>query len=303
MSSTTNIICCTPKHLSNGQAIRASLSAHSINPANRPPVERMVQAGIEHVTAERIAVLTTKWWHSGGVNLTVGFRDNVSKKQADKILAYANKWGSKCNVQFTLIPIGWQKAQVRIGFTPGDGYWSYLGVDILQIPSSEITMNLEGFGDESTPDSEFDRVVCHEFGHTLGCPHEHMRAEIVANIDPTKAENYFFQTQNWTAQEVEQQVLKALDQQSIMGTPHADITSIMCYQLPGVIMKDGKPVPGGSQINDLDFSFMASIYPKVVTPVQPPVTPPVQPPSAGKWSITLPAGTVVTGTGTKPVIV
>jgi hypothetical protein len=38
----------------------------------------------------------------------------------------------------------------------------------------------------------------------------------------------------------------------------------MCYQIPGAITKDGKPIPGGSDINRKDFAFAASIYPKKV---------------------------------------
>jgi hypothetical protein len=47
-------------------------------------------------------------------------------------------------------------------------------------------MNLEGFT-MKTPDSEFHRVVRHETGHTLGFPHEHMRAELVKRIDSCRA--------------------------------------------------------------------------------------------------------------------
>ena len=45
-----------------------------------------------------------------------------------------------------------------------------------------------------------------------------------------------------------QQVLTALDEKTLMATP-PDQTSIMCYQLPGVITKDGKPITGGTDIN------------------------------------------------------
>jgi hypothetical protein len=38
----------------------------------------------------------------------------------------------------------------------------------------------------------------------------------------------------------------------------------MCYQIPGSITKDGKPIPGGKDINPTDFAFAASIYPKRV---------------------------------------
>ena len=79
-------------------------------------------------------------------------------------------------------------------------------------------MNLQGF-DMDTPDSEFYRVVRHETGHTLGFPHEHMRRDIVARIDPARAEQYFGVTQGWSPRMVIEQVLTPLDEASIFGTP------------------------------------------------------------------------------------
>ena len=38
----------------------------------------------------------------------------------------------------------------------------------------------------------------------------------------------------------------------------------MCYQIPGTITKDGKPIVGGLAIDKEDFEFMATIYPKTV---------------------------------------
>ena len=68
------------------------------------------------------------------------------------------------------------RAQVRIARTREDGYWSYLGTDILSIDASQQTMNLDSFS-MNTPDSEFYRVVRHETGHTLGFPHEHTQPD------------------------------------------------------------------------------------------------------------------------------
>jgi hypothetical protein len=45
-----------------------------------------------------------------------------------------------------------------------------------------------------------------------------------------------------------------------MGTP-ADQDSIMCYQLPGSITKDGQPIKGGTDIDKTDFAFCGKIYP------------------------------------------
>jgi hypothetical protein len=121
-------------------------------------------------------------------------------------------------------------------------------------------MNLQGFT-MSTPESEYKRVIRHETGHTLGFPHEHMRKALVARIDPQRAYEYFLRTQGWDKQTVDQQVLTPLDERSLMSTP-ADQTSIMCYQLPGSITRDGKPIIGGIDINQTDSAFAGQIYPK-----------------------------------------
>jgi hypothetical protein len=143
------------------------------------------------------------------------------------------------------------------------GYWSWVGTEILEIPNDEPTMNLEGFT-MRVSDAEFRRVVRHEAGHTLGFDHEHMRGALVKKIDRQKAFAFFDRTQGWTQKEVEAQVLTPLSQRSIMGTAEADPLSIMCYQIPGAITKDGKPIVGGKDINPTDFAFAASVYPKKV---------------------------------------
>ena len=122
-------------------------------------------------------------------------------------------------------------------------------------------MNLQQFT-MNTPESEYQRVVRHETGHTLGFPHEHMRKALVARIDPQKAYKWFLQTYGWDKATVDAQVLTPLSEASLMSTP-PDQTSIMCYQLPGVITKDGKPIIGGLDVNPTDYGFAGKIYPKV----------------------------------------
>lgn len=140
--------------------------------------------------------------------------------------------------------------------------YSYLGTDILLIPQNRQTMNLQGFT-MSVSESEFRRVVRHETGHTLGFPHEHMRKALIARVDPQKAYEYFWRTQGWSKEMVDQQVLTPLEDFSIIGT-EPDQDSIMCYQLPGEITYDGKPIIGGTDINATDYKFAGTIYPKVL---------------------------------------
>jgi hypothetical protein len=161
-----------------------------------------------------------------------------------------NAWTKTSGISFVLTNgIG----EVRISRGAG-GYWSYLGTDILHVSKDRQTMNLEGFT-MHTNESKYRQVVRHETGHTLGCPHEHMRKDLVARIDPEKAYKWFWEKYGWDKDTVDDQVLKPLDEESLMGTP-ADQTSIMCYQLPGIITTDGQPILGGNDINEIDYEFI-----------------------------------------------
>lgn len=252
---------CTPKRLPRGAWVAAARTAVQINPVNHAPVERLaaIVPGFAP-TPERIALVTSKYWGPNGVRLTVGFMDNPPADLRKRILSHMNAWAKSANVKFTETTTSPQVRIAREGGANG-GYWSYLGTDILHIAADEQTMNLEEFS-MSMPESEFHRVVRHETGHTLGFPHEHMRKQLVAKIDPAKAIAFFKKTQGWTEAEVRAQVLTPLEQSSILGTPKPDPKSIMCYQIPGEITKDGKPIIGGVDIDASDYAFAASIYRK-----------------------------------------
>ena len=92
------------------------------------------------------------------------------------------------------------------------------------------------------------------------------RKEIVGRIIPDKAIAYFGRTQGWSPAEVRQQVLTPIEESTIRGTAHADPNSIMCYQIPGSLTKDGNPIIGGRDIDAQDYSFAALIYPTTKKP-------------------------------------
>ena len=252
---------CTPRVLPREKWQAAARTATEINPVNHPPVERLVRAmpGF-HPTAAHIAVLTTKYWHTGGVKLGVKFLDGESTALKKRILEHMNAWAKTSNVKFTLSNTDAKVRIARIDSGEQSGYWSYLGTDILHIPAGQPTLNLQAFTMD-TPESEYHRVVRHETGHTMGFPHEHMRRALVELIDPQKAIAFFGRTQGWSEEEVRQQVLTPIEESQLLGTA-VDEHSIMCYQIPGAITRSGKPIIGGTDIDKQDYTFAGKIYPK-----------------------------------------
>jgi hypothetical protein len=241
-----------PKRL----AVKAARNAVTINPVNAP-MQPLNALGISTPSDPlSMAVLTGKYWGPSPRTLSVSFMESTPSDLRARIVSHLNAWTRTGCITFAQTQ---GTGQVRISRGSG-GYWSYLGTDVLLIPQNRPTMNLQSFT-MGTAESEFKRVIRHEAGHTLGAPHEHMRKELVARIDRQKAYDYFRRTQGWSQQQVDQQVLTPLEDRTIFGTP-SDQTSIMCYQLPGAITKDGRPIVGGLDINATDYDFIGRIYPR-----------------------------------------
>src|SRR5712672_3081054 len=131
-------IVCTPKMLPSDKWMDAARIARTINPINHAPVERLALVEKDFVIQpQHIAVVTTKYWGAGGVNLTVGFLDNPPANLRKRILEHMNAWAKTANVKFVASN---SDPKVRIARVK-DGYWSYVGTDILTIPPDGPTMN------------------------------------------------------------------------------------------------------------------------------------------------------------------
>jgi len=256
------LICCRLKRLPKNMLVQAAQTATRINPVNHPRMDRLTMPGFRP-SPQRIAALTTLYWGAAGVKLTVGFLDNAPSDLRKRILLHMNAWNRDANIQLVASNTDPQVRISRVGGKDG-GYWSYVGAEIAHIPKDEATMNLEEFTME-TLESEFHRVVRHETGHTLGFPHEHMRRALVEKIDRKKAIAYFKRMDGWDEQETIDQVLTPIEEAVIRGTI-ADPKSIMCYQIPGEITKNGKPIPGGLEIDETDYRFAGQLYPKAAAP-------------------------------------
>ena len=237
---------------------KAAEMAARINPTNAPLWELLGAGDGGPDRPLWLTLTTSKYWGPKPKTLSVSFMEPAPADLRARIVSHLNAWSQSCGISFAQTS---GTGDVRISRGSG-GYWSYLGTDIRLIPSNRQTMNLQGFT-MNTQESEYLRVIRHEAGHTLGFPHEHMRKALVERIDPQKAYAYFLRTQGWSKEMVDRQVLTPLDARSIIGT-EPDQDSIMCYQLPGEITKDGQPIRGGTDINQSDAAFAGLIYPKAL---------------------------------------
>jgi len=154
-----------------------------------------------------------------------------------------------------------EDAEIRIGFLRGDGAWSYVGRYVLNIGTSERTMN---FGWDLTRPGEIDTAV-HEIGHTLGFPHEHQNpnAGIVWNEEAVYAA-LAAPPNSWSREQTFYNIIRKIDPDEVQGSQW-DPDSIMHYPFEAGLIdrpeqyRDGlEPAPG---LSERDQQWVRNFYP------------------------------------------
>jgi len=206
-----------------------------------------------------LALPVLKMWENGRT-LRCRFLDGSAqqKRQAE---AKAHLWEQYANITFQFVRSG--DAEIRISFQADPGSWSAVGTDALverYFPRYQPTMNF-GWLKDDTDDTEYERVVVHEFGHALGCIHEHQSPK--AHLKWNKSEVYrvFSGPPNyWSRQEIDQNILlRYADRQ--MNSTQFDGDSIMLYHFPGQLFTDGRGTKTNTHLSQRDKAFIKQMYP------------------------------------------
>lgn len=194
-------------------------------------------------------------WETGRT-LGVGFLDGT-QWQHDVVRTHAVAWSDYANI---LQDFDSPTPQIRIRFEPGQGSKSRVGTDALVGDPTATTMNL-GWIDRSKPDDELRGVVLHEFGHALGCIHEHQSpdAGIPWNLEAVFA--YYSGDPNyWTPEETQFNLIDTYDR-SYTKFSAFDARSIMVYPIPVEHTIGGFHVDPTYDLSDGDKAFIGRIYP------------------------------------------
>ena len=212
------------------------------------------------IHATRMALINLKKWDNG-YKLRCRFLDG-SATQKKKVEEKAHIWEQYANLKvvFGNDP----HSEVRISFVADPGSWSAVGKDCLvtkYFPKDQPTMNY-GWLDDNTDDTEYERVVVHEFGHAIGCIHEHQSPKEKLNWDTAAVYKAFSgPPNNWSKADIDSNILQKYSPKGISATIF-DKDSIMLYQFDASLFTYHKPTPLNTKLSKKDEAMIGKMYPK-----------------------------------------
>jgi serralysin len=248
-SADSEIRICTERNLTGEKSLAAAIKENPNNAGGFAGASPMALSD----AAPAMAVVITKLWKPGRT-LNISFIGKIDQTIVNKIKFYAAKWLEHANLKFRWVS---KNGHIRISCKPG-GSWSYIGTDALTIPQSQATMNY-GWLTPTTSDTEYSRVVVHEFGHALGAIHEHQHP--TAGIPWDKPAVYaYYARQGWDQAQVDNNLFAKYAASQMNSTAY-DKLSIMHYAVPNELTIGDYEVGWNTQLSANDKVLAKRVYP------------------------------------------
>lgn len=203
------------------------------------------------------ALLKSKKWNNGQI-IKIKFLNGTPFLQS-KVKQFAEEWLKYANLKFQYVDSN-QNADIRINFDNSGGSWSYLGTDCNRISPNQPSMNF-GWFTNFTSDTEFSRVIIHEFGHALGLIHEHQSPASNIQWNKSKVYEYYGGAPNyWNQDEVDNNIFYKYSS-TVTNYSAFDSKSIMLYSFPSSFTLNGWSSGWNTVLSQTDKNFIAKEYP------------------------------------------
>jgi len=180
------------------------------------------------------------------------------QQQKEIVKDMADIWSGTANIRFNFIDNG--LARIRISFSDDLNSWSKIGTACLGVHDQIVpTMNLGCFKDGMSME-EIRGTILHEFGHVLGCIHEHQHPNAAIPWDKRAIIRAFLTIPGWDEDKIRQNILNSFPQQSISNSDY-DPSSIMHYYLPDYFTNPPRIFTMNNELSQQDKDFIGCCYP------------------------------------------
>lgn len=187
----------------------------------------------------------------------------ITTKVKTAVKKYVKLWEDHCSIRFQFVDE--RPADIRVGFGE-DGHWSFVGTESTPRPVDERTMNLE-FND-ATLEKTLRGTTLHEFGHALGCIHEHQSPASPIQWNEAVVIDEVTKSQGWTKAMVYNNVLKTNTAPATAAKykyTTFDHHSIMLYSFPAFWTLNNIGTNANDDLSQYDKYLIAEIYPPDVS--------------------------------------
>ncbi len=204
----------------------------------------------------------SNWLWKPGQELRICFLDG-SEPLHRRVERVSREWEQYAWLKFRYVLSG-EPSDIRITFE-GEGSWSYHGNLARRVPTDQATMQF-GWLEETTSDEEVNRVVLHEFGHALGCVHEHQSPAGGIPWNRPRMYDYLKRVHGWSREESDDRLVAQFPERTTNYTEY-DPKSIMHYPIDPELTVGGWSVGWNTMLSDQDKAFIAELYPRVASDV------------------------------------
>lgn len=210
-------------------------------------------------TRSRLSLEVSRMWLPGQeVTFNFAMGGRRPEERFDEIEEAAMEWTRFANIGLHRIRDK-AYAMIRISFDADKGSWSLMGKDCMMTSRLQPTMNF-GWIDKNLPSRALRRVVIHEFGHALGCVHEHQNPEGGVPWNVHAVYEYYERTCKWNKAMVDSNILETYDMDMNLSSDF-DPSSIMMYPIPQELTMGDYEVGWNTEMSDGDKKFIAKAYP------------------------------------------